>query len=134
MCSIHDNVLKKWIMVAPTSASTPTAPVAEEPFAGKCGFACHFCMFPLGILYIVWLTATEESLEAWEITYYPPKSLAAILPTWFLCLFVAAPLLYGAVNVMSSPCFDSVDTLRDKHTRIPKPSCKDHHNITRKPR
>lgn len=57
------------------------------------------------------------------ITYYPPKPLAAYLPTFALALFVAIPFLYAGLNFISAPSAASLDTLWDGHSR--ECECKD---------
>jgi PIG-P len=53
------------------------------------------------------------------MTYYPPKSWAVIVPTSLVCAFFAAPLLYAACNILSTPKVDSIDTIWDEHSREP---------------
>ena len=43
----------------------------------------------------------------------------ATISTSFVCLFVAAPLLYGMTNRLSSPPIDTIHNLVDDHTRNP---------------
>jgi hypothetical protein len=40
------------------------------------------------------------------------------IPVSALFLFLAAPLIYAGLNAMTVPNVDSIDTLRDRHTRI----------------
>ena len=51
--------------------------------------------------------------------YYPPKALAHHIPIVLVVAFVAAPVLYAMVNAASTPAVDSVDTMWDKHSRLP---------------
>jgi PIG-P len=96
---------------------TEKSHVEEDSPMEKCGFAVHVLVVPLGVLYLTWILASEETLEAWDITYYPPKSWSILIPTALLCLFVAAPILYFALNSMAACSIESIDSLTDDYTR-----------------
>ena len=66
---------------------------------------------------VAWLWAGEETLDWWGITYLPSTVWSIRIPSACLCLFVAAPLLYGALNGLAAPRLDSLDSLQDKYTR-----------------
>jgi hypothetical protein len=41
------------------------------------------------------------------------------MPVSVVLLFFAAPILYAAMNSLTVPSIDSMDTLRDEYTRKP---------------
>jgi hypothetical protein len=51
------------------------------------------------------------------LDYLPRKEYAKHIPVSALFLFLAAPLIYAGLNGMTVPNVESIDTLRDRHTR-----------------
>jgi hypothetical protein len=92
-------------------------PQPQESSLEQCSFVVHILAFPVGMLYVAWVLVSEETLEAWHITYYPPKSWALHIPTSLLCLLFAALFLYPALNALSAPQINSLNILQDEHTR-----------------
>ena len=88
----------------------------------KCGFVFHILTVTLLILYLVWIWTSEESLEAWKSTYYPPKSWSILIPTSLVCLFLSVPIIYFACNAMAACPVDSMDGLTDACSRQPPAS------------
>jgi hypothetical protein len=85
----------------------------------KCSFACHLFLFPIGLLYLLWLVAPVELLETVDATYYPKKDYALLIPVTTLLLFLAAPMLYGAFNFSIVPDINSLNTIEDVYTKPP---------------
>jgi len=83
----------------------------------NCGFVIHFISFPIAILTILWVSIPDDTLHAWDISYYPHKSWAIFLPIFAMGAFFATPLLYAAINIMISPKIESV--MWDDFSRIP---------------
>jgi hypothetical protein len=52
-----------------------------------------------------------------DITFYPDKAWATFFSTFVAAAFVAAPLLYAAINIMISPKVDS--GMWDEFSKIP---------------
>mmetsp|Transcript_19962 Transcript_19962/g.37276 ORF Transcript_19962/g.37276 Transcript_19962/m.37276 type:complete len:86 (-) Transcript_19962:161-418(-) len=52
-----------------------------------------------------------------SVNFFPRKAYALHIPVSALFLFLAAPLLYAGLNSLTVPKEDSLDTLRDKHSR-----------------
>eukprot|EP00934_Nitzschia_sp_Nitz4_P006133 Nitzschia sp. Nitz4//scaffold205_size38804//26802//27219//NITZ4_007647-RA/size38804-exonerate_est2genome-gene-0.25-mRNA-1//-1//CDS//3329541522//6123//frame0 len=77
----------------------------------KCSFVCHLLVWPLGILYIAWVLLSDEQLVEWNVTYYPPKEWAVHFPVTLFLWFLAAPILYSAMNAMTVPPLSSTDIL-----------------------
>mmetsp|Transcript_7212 Transcript_7212/g.10549 ORF Transcript_7212/g.10549 Transcript_7212/m.10549 type:complete len:137 (-) Transcript_7212:198-608(-) len=83
----------------------------------SCGFIAYFLCFPLGLLYIFWAFVPEKTLHLMNITYYPPKSLAFLIPTFTVLGIMSIPPIYALLNYLSAPSYTSRDTLWDGHSR-----------------
>eukprot|EP00521_Asterionellopsis_glacialis_P018324 CAMPEP_0195305134 /NCGR_PEP_ID=MMETSP0707-20130614/35750_1 /TAXON_ID=33640 /ORGANISM="Asterionellopsis glacialis, Strain CCMP134" /LENGTH=136 /DNA_ID=CAMNT_0040369167 /DNA_START=44 /DNA_END=451 /DNA_ORIENTATION=+ len=77
----------------------------------KHGFVLHVMCFPLAATYLIWTFVPDEVLHSLHITYYAPKEWAILAPTYMLCIFLAIPLLYAAVNILATPKIDSPLTI-----------------------
>lgn len=88
------------------------------PLLEKCSFVCHLFLFPIGLMYLLWLLVSIELLVTPEVaTYYPNKEYALNVPVTALFLFLAAPFLYAAFNSLTVPEINSLDTVEDVYTR-----------------
>jgi len=84
----------------------------------KCSFACHLFLFPIGLVYLLWLLVPVELLETPEaISYYPNKDYALHIPVTALFLFLSAPFLYAAFNSLTVPDLNSLDAVVDVYTK-----------------
>ena len=57
------------------------------------------------------------TVQSRNITYYPPKSWSIYIPVSALCIFLATPILYATFNSWTVPRLDSMDVLKEVHTR-----------------
>lgn len=83
------------------------------------GFITHFLCFPIGFFYLCWIIIPDETLHAMDITYYPHKSLALLIPTGISIAFITAPFIYAMLNYLSAPSYHSIDTLWDEASNVP---------------
>uniref|UniRef100_A0A7S3Q4J9 PIG-P domain-containing protein n=1 Tax=Chaetoceros debilis TaxID=122233 RepID=A0A7S3Q4J9_9STRA len=115
----------------------------EISSAESCGFVTYFLCFPVAWMYIVWATSESDSgigsaigigigsllfqkdndggkgiLHQMNITYYPHASLAIILPTCIVMLFLSIPMMYSILNEKYAvPHYEDGNTLYDGHSR-----------------
>mmetsp|Transcript_3273 Transcript_3273/g.7467 ORF Transcript_3273/g.7467 Transcript_3273/m.7467 type:complete len:132 (-) Transcript_3273:3351-3746(-) len=84
----------------------------------KCSFTFHLFLFPVGLMYLSWLTIPEEHVETiMVVNYYPNKVYALHVPITAIFIFMATPLLYAAFNSFIVPKINSPDTVEDIYTK-----------------
>ena len=83
----------------------------------SCAFVVHSLCLPLGVLYVLWASVSDETLHSLKITYHPPRSFALYLPTLLYFAFLGTPVLYFILNASSAPKPQSLDTIWDGHSR-----------------
>lgn len=54
-----------------------------------------------------------------DVTYYPHKSLALLIPTGISIAFVTTPFIYALLNYLSAPSYHSIDMLWDESSNVP---------------
>jgi len=96
----------------------------------KCGFVCHILTMLLLILYLMRIWTPEETLDAWEITCFPPTSWSILFSTSLVGLFLATPVIYFACNAMAACPIDSLDSITDDFSREqPANEKEERHNV-----
>jgi len=100
----------------------------------RCGFVVHFLSLLFGGIYVVsFIVAvgdgsisdgnnnsnsnSNSKLSNTLRSLLLPEWVHVVVPPTLLALFVATPIVYGALNSLSSPRMDSIDTVQDEFTR-----------------
>jgi hypothetical protein len=87
-----------------------TQRVRDDASMEQCGFVSHVLIVLLSIAYGLWIVVLDpESLDISRPTMLLSVSL--------ICLFLAIPILYCAMNVATTPSIHSIHTITDSYSR-----------------
>ena len=104
------------------ACSSPSAIAFEDDIDSgpeKCGFVCHVLMVLFAVTYTAWISSFYyENATANKQQQQQAPVWTIVFRTAVVCLFFAAPVLYGALNAMAAAphSFDSLCTIQDKHS------------------
>lgn len=91
---------------------------SPTPERGVYGFAVYIGSCVIFFVYILWAYVPESCLHSLGLTYWPQKYWAVAVPVFICsCTCIFAVLIYPGINLMLTPSFDSLKTLRDEHSR-----------------
>jgi hypothetical protein len=86
----------------------------------KCGFIVHIFILLLTSAYLISIARVEplDVMTEWEIlNFLPDRSWTIIVPSLLVGLLMSTPHIYFALNSWSVAKPDSIDCLRDCHSR-----------------
>lgn len=105
-------------------------PLEDDSAFEVCGFACHVLLVLLSSLYLIWVFSPSITCDSAELqegcawSFIPDPVWTIVVPTALLSVFVAAPLIYGALNGLSAAPVDSIESLRDDYSVLPRKEMK----------
>jgi PIG-P len=77
-------------------------------------------MIPVAVLIGLWIFVPSDHLnDTVGYIQLPHPDYVTHIPVSLLLIFLAVPLLYSAINSMTVPALESLDTIQDKYTRRP---------------
>jgi len=103
------------------SSRSPSAIAFDDDIdsgSEKCGFVCHVLMVLLAVLYTAWISSFYYYVDSKQQQQQQAPTWTIVFPTAVVCLFFAAPVLYGSLNAMTATVthFDSLCTIQDKYS------------------
>lgn len=103
---------------AVNAITVPEHSPAPTPSRAVYGFVSYLLCCGLFLLYCVWATVPESTLESLGITFLPQKYWAVAIPiylgvTFFLFVFV----VYPSLGLLGTPSLDDIRFVTDEHAK-----------------